>query len=234
MYRIVLCLLFFTDIVCEEKESIKQTDGKTILGLYQLMKDVDEVFTAKQITYWIDSGTLLGAVRHKGIIPWDNDIDICIDIKDQDLLLKQVPLFEKLDITFHKYNWGWKLLSKEGLELDVFFTMKVDDKIIYWSHYIQVWYATRDGGPVYYTPDELFPLKEYHFGELSVMGPNNPFPYLDAYYKNWQTSARILLDHVENIWDPRTIMLTDEHKVPGVPTGPLEHRTSLALTATEG
>ena len=111
--------------------------------------------------------------------------------------------------------------------------MRVNDKIIYWDPNIQEYYATRDEGPVYYTPEELFPLKEYHFGELLVMGPNNPFPYLDIYYKGWRTTGLVLINHRFNIYDPCPINLTDEHKVPAMPTGPLEHRTSLILTGTE-
>ena len=58
------------------------------LGALDALVEFDSVCKKNNIQYWLDSGTLLGAIRHGGFIPWDDDIDVCVLMRDYKRLLK--------------------------------------------------------------------------------------------------------------------------------------------------
>lgn len=54
---------------------------------YDLMKTVHDIFVSNDIKYFAQGGTLLGCIRHGGVIPWDDDIDISVS-GDQETCMK--------------------------------------------------------------------------------------------------------------------------------------------------
>lgn len=61
------------------------------LRLLEMLVCFDEICRRRSIRYWIGSGTLLGAVRHGGFIPWDDDIDLELMRDDYLRLLHILP-----------------------------------------------------------------------------------------------------------------------------------------------
>ena len=47
-----------------------------------------EVCKQHNLTFWVDGGTLLGAIRHNGFIPWDDDLDVVMPRKDYNKLME--------------------------------------------------------------------------------------------------------------------------------------------------
>lgn len=76
----------------KDMREIEEQELKCIL--VEIMKDFHDFCAENDIMYFAGYGTLLGTIRHKGFIPWDDDLDVVVPRKDYDRLLK---LFNKRD-----------------------------------------------------------------------------------------------------------------------------------------
>lgn len=91
---------------------------KVQLRLLDILVEIDKVCRRHNIDYWLDSGTLLGAVRHGGFIPWDDDVDICVCRKDykrlRSVLMSELPEY----LVFADWKTDENFFDKCGRVID--------------------------------------------------------------------------------------------------------------------
>ncbi|ASQ47319.1 LicD family protein [Legionella clemsonensis] len=71
-----------------------QSDGRlrqAQLKMVDMLKVIDKICQKHQLDYWLEGGTLLGAIRHQGFIPWDDDLDISMPRDSYEAFLKLAP-----------------------------------------------------------------------------------------------------------------------------------------------
>lgn len=90
------------------------------LVLLDCLLEVDRVCRANDIRYVIGFGTLLGAVRHGGFIPWDDDVDVVMTRENYDKFARvadqlnpQICFFQD-NATDKEYPWGYGKVRRTG------------------------------------------------------------------------------------------------------------------------
>lgn len=127
------------------------------------LRIIVELLNQKSISYWIDSGTLLGLVREGDLIEKDNDIDISIWNKHEQDLIKLLPYMRHLGYTvivskYYGMTYRYKLISyraAQSIEIDIAIFREYQD------------YAWCPGGFPAYQPGTLTSLPQRFLEKLS-------------------------------------------------------------------
>ena len=121
------------EVSVEERKSIQ----------LEMLEEIDSFCRLHQIRYIIAYGTLIGAIRHQGFIPWDDDVDIIMPLSDM-LRFKEEFQSEKLqycDVDTYKghqfpfsriaykptYSKTGKVSQSYGVNIDLYFTIGISD-----------------------------------------------------------------------------------------------------------
>lgn len=158
------------------------------ISLYDTAHDISLILNSLQFNWWLSHGTLLGAWRHRGVIPWDDDLDIAFPRELLDVLIKTVT------------DLGWK-----HMRMGPFLTKIWNPKAaMYSSSYpwtwpfvdITLWDAYKDSIIIEYNhhknfmsfkTSDILPTKLHNFGPLELPIPKNPQKLLDVLYPTWNT-----------------------------------------------
>ena len=198
---------------------------------------LDKVFTEHQIEYWMSGGTFLGAIRHQGIIPWDDDGDVEIFDSDEKKVANLGPELATHGLMIMRTWFGFKIFPAHGKQIpgyqwlypaiDIFVMKKKKssphvDSLIAYKHKR----AQNAFGRCRFDHNLMYPLKRYQFGSFGLMGVNqrNIIPYFEKCYgRDWADHAYEQYDHENEKMKKRIkFKLTHDEKNPALPIDPVE------------
>lgn len=149
---------------------------------YYALLVFDQICTENNIPYWLEGGSLLGALRHGGVIPWDCDADVDIFAQDVPKLFTLAHTFEKYGIQLIVSNENARLVLTEGnttIYVDIFIMDYEDGKC-----QLKGPDARRNWSSWLFYPEELQSFSRIPFGPLELTIPTLGKEVLFRHYGN--------------------------------------------------
>jgi phosphorylcholine metabolism protein LicD len=176
----------------------ERTSPENARKIYEMLDALHQIMTKNGIAYWMDGGTILGAERHGGLIPWDDDGDLEIFEKDKEKLLSLASEFATLGYKLVDHEFGLKLFPNTGYfpSIDIFTVTKDSES----GKYVLANEKAKKQWPKeFWTEEELGEIVPYQFGPIKLMGCKKTDRYLSTLYgKNYKDIAYQLYNHGEN------------------------------------
>jgi phosphorylcholine metabolism protein LicD len=211
LFFIIVCILFcwfFIKLYFNESTSALKNDNENNNKIMYGLKIMHQIFEKHNIYYTIAYGTLLGAVRHRNMIPWDDDADINVMRSDYDLIIKLSDEFRSYGLIIEA---DWKLIkiyfdSSRYPFIDIFVNDIVDNKIVRCAQPFNKTCVELDNTNatnwwhkwIHYPAEWIINKKIYYFGSLQLWGPSEPDKLLKYWYgPNYLTECQTAeLDHL--------------------------------------
>lgn len=156
---------------------------KILKNNISLLKKVTKFLENNNIEYWAQGNTLLGAVRDHGMTPWNNknQINIC-DKNIEKLLFKKDELKTidlRIEMLYNEYKI-YELSNSKSSCVDLFVVTKNNE-----GDYVYKNNHTKKMWNIIFKKDDIYPLKKYKYENFYIYSMNNPYPFLNTIYPNW-------------------------------------------------